>query len=497
MLLAILITLTAAGLATLIAASSRQADRPGAGGIFAGATLAVLVVTLLLAVLGWNESDSVYGALTAGPLASLGAVLLSVVGILVTAGAAANPDKYRAGPGEFFAFVLFSVLGGIVLVASNNLLALYLGIELSSYSTYVLVGYYRDDRFSTEAASKYFLLGSIASALLLFGISLVYAGTAVTLAGNPTVVPGSLDYAAIAVNLNGAVQQLGQTLNPLIWPGLALLLAGFGFKLALVPFHSWTPDAYQGAPTMVAALLSVGPKAASIIALATLLTTAFNVPVLVDAWRTALVWIAMLTMSVGNLQAIQQRNVKRLLGYSSVAQLGYILIGVAVGTAAGISALILYVAGYIFTNIGAFATIGALRDAGVGDDVEDYAGLVRRSPTGAILLGGFFMSLAGVPLLAGFLGKLLVFKSAVDANLIALAVVAALNTVVAYYYYFRVIVQAFLVEPREPRTVELNPTAVTALAVALAGVLILGTYPGPALDAIASAVQTLPRLASR
>lgn len=497
MLLAVLITLTAAGVATILAASARQADRPGAGGIFGGATIAVFLVTLVLGVLGWNDSGTVYGVLNNGPLASLGVVLLSTIGLLVTAGISASPDKYRAGPGEIHAFVLFAVLGGILLVSSNNLMMLYLGIELSSYSTYILVGYYRDDRYSNEAAGKYFLLSSVASALLLFGISLVYAATAVTAPGAAEVLAGSLDYATIGANLAGSTMQLGQPLNPLVWPGLALILAAFGFKLALVPFHSWTPDAYQGAPTMVAALLSVGPKAAGIIALSTLLTTAFNLPVLVDAWRTALVWLAMITMTVGNLQAIQQRNVKRLLGYSSVAQLGYVLIGVAVGSVAGITALILYVSGYALTNIGAFATIAALRDAGVDDDVEDYAGLVRRSPTGAILLGGFFMSLAGVPLLAGFLGKLLVFKSAVDANLIALAVVAVLNTVVAYYYYFRVIVQAFLAEPRDARPVELNPTAVTALALTLVGVIVLGTYPGPALDAIASAVGTLPRLAGR
>jgi NADH-quinone oxidoreductase subunit N len=381
------------------------------------------------------------------------------------------------------------------MVSASNLLVLYLGIELSSYSTYILVGYYRDDRYSNEAASKYFLLGAVASALLLFGMSLVYAGTAVSVGGQ-LQAPGSLNYPEIALRLQFLANQ-GVELNPLIWPGLALILAGFGFKLALVPFHSWTPDAYQGAPSMVAALLSVGPKAASIIALTTLLTTGFNTPDMVAGWRQALIWLAILSMTIGNLQAMNQTNVKRLLGYSSIAQLGYILIGVAVAAHAGTTALIFYVAAYALTNIGAFTTIAALRDAGVGEEISDYAGLVRRSPVAAILLGGFFMSLAGVPLLAGFLGKLFVFKAGIDAGLIALVIVAVINTVFAYYYYFRVIVQAFLVDPVDPTPVTLNPTAVTALTAALAGVLILGILPAGALNLIDTAVKTLPVLAVR
>ncbi|HWG85160.1 MAG TPA: NADH-quinone oxidoreductase subunit N [Deinococcales bacterium] len=496
MLLATIILLTAVATIVMIYGAAATPEKSGDGSVAAAIAMAVFAATALMGVLGWNDTGDVFGALRNGPIASLGVIILSVIGLLVTAGAAAHPAKYRAGPGEFFGFVIFTVLGGILMVASSNLLVLYLGIELSSYSTYILVGYYRDDRYSNEAASKYFLLGAVASALLLFGIALTYAGTVVG-AGGTLQAAGSLDYTGIAQRLQYVTAQLGQPLNPLIWPGLALILAGFGFKLALVPFHSWTPDAYQGAPSMVAALLSVGPKAASIIALASVLTNAFNTPQLVDAWRLALIWLAILSMTIGNLQAMNQTNVKRLLGYSSIAQLGYILIGVAVAAQAGFTALIFYVAGYALTNIGAFTTISALRDAGVGEEIEDYAGLVHRSPAAAVLLGGFFMSLAGVPLLAGFLGKLLVFKSAVDAGLIALVIVAVINTVFAYYYYFRVIVQAFLAEPRATTPVSLNPTAVTALTVALAGVLLLGIYPTGVLGFIESAVKTLPVLALR
>jgi NADH-quinone oxidoreductase subunit N len=492
MLLAILIFLVISATITMIAAAGPEAERPGAGQIVGGTTLAVLVVTIIMAVIGWSSTGSVYGVLNAGPLSSLGTIVLAVIGMLVTGGVMANPDKYRTGPGEFFGFILFMVIGGILMLSTNNLLVLYLGIELSSYSTYILVGYYRDDRYSNEAASKYFLLGAVASAFLLFGMSLVYAGS-----GFPAQqLAGSLDYTTIANNFAGALQT-STPLSPLLWLGIAFLLVGFGFKLALVPFHAWTPDAYQGAPSMVAALLSVGPKAATIIALVNLLNTAFVHPQIMQAWQTALLWLAALSMTVGNLQAIQQRNVKRLLGFSSVAQLGYVVIGVATGTLAGTSALIFYIIGYSFTNIGAFAAIAALREAGVGEEIEDYAGLVKRSPLAAVLLGGFFMSLAGVPLLAGFLGKLFIFKSAVDAGLLLITIVAVINTVIAYFYYFRVVVATFLLEPKDPTPVNLNPTAVTVLASGLACAVLLGVYPTGVVNAIDAAVKpTAPPVVS-
>jgi NADH-quinone oxidoreductase subunit N len=321
-------------------------------------------------------------------------------------------------------------------------------------------------------------------------MSLVYAGT--TFAGQQGLLAGSLDYAGIGSALS---QQVGAgAINPLIWPGLAFLLVGFGFKLALAPFHQWTPDAYQGAPTMVAALLSVGPKAAVVIGLTTLLNTAFNTGPIVQTWQTALVWLAMLSMTIGNLGALQQRNVKRMLGYSSIAQLGYVIMGVVASSNGGTASVMLYMAGYALTNIGAFTTIAALRDAGVGDEVEDYAGLVKRSPIAAILLVGFFMSLAGVPLLVGFIAKVLVFKAAVDAGQIALTIVAVLNTVIAYFYYFRVVVQATLHEPKDTRPVELNPNATLALAVALAGVVFLGIFPTGAYDLMSEAAKTIPVL---
>ena len=494
MIVAIIVLLTISGIVTFIAAAGKNAEQPNSGQVFGGATLAVFTIMIMLAVLGWNENTEYYGVLKGGALTSLGTVIMGMIGLLVTGGVMANPDKYRAGVGEFFGFIIFTIFGGVLMVSTSNLIVLYLGIELSSYSTYIMVGYYRDDRYSNEAASKYFLLGAVASAFLLFGMSLVYAAAASSGTGVGALT--GLNYDLVGVALNGAFAS-GVSSYPLVWLGLAAMLVGFGFKLALVPFHSWTPDAYQGAPSMVAALLSVGPKAGVVIALSSLLTSSFATqPALLEGWKNAFMWLSILSMTIGNLQALQQTNVKRMLGYSSIAQLGYIVIGVAVGSSAGTSALILYVTGYAITNIGAFMLIASLRDAGVGEEISDYAGLVKRSPLAGILMAGFFMGLAGVPLLAGFLGKFLLFKSAVDASLVPLAIIAVLNTVPAYYYYFRVIINTILLEPKDTRAVELNPTAVAVLSFALMGVVFLGIYPTPVLDLINTAVKTMPLFAA-
>jgi NADH-quinone oxidoreductase subunit N len=490
MIFAALVFLTVASMALFIAATFKGAEENGAGQIFGGVSLAMYAITALLAAAGWNDTSVFYGVIKSGALSSLGIIIMCGIGALTVGGVMANPEKYKAGVGEFFGFIAFVVLGGAIMVSTNHLLVLLLGIELSSYATYILVGYYRDDRFSNEAASKYFLLGAVASGFLIFGMSLVYASV--------VTVSGSLTYSDIGTTLAGLVDAKGMLAQAtLIYPGLAMLLVGFGFKLALAPFHSWTPDAYQGAPTMVAAILSVGPKAAVVIALSSLLTTAFPIPELSSAWKNAIAVLAILSMTIGNLMALQQTNLKRLLGFSSIAQLGYVVIGVAVGSLDGTSAVILYVVGYAVTNIGAFMVIATLRESGVGENIEDIAGLVKRNPVAAVMLAGFFMGLAGVPVLAGFLGKLLLFKSAVDVGMVALAVIAALNVVPSYYYYFRVIVSAMFSEPKDPRPFELHPTDTAVLGIALAGVVFLGIFPAPLLNLINEAVKVLPLFAGR
>ncbi len=470
MFLAALLTLVVGASIVLLVPSFEE--RPI---IPAAISLGASVVAFLLFALSYSETGTLLGMVQLGGLAALGGMTLSLIAALVILGAMAEPGKYHAGRAEFYAFILYTALGGTLMVAANNLLLLYVGIELSSYSTYVLVGYYRDARRSTEAATKYFTLGAVSSALLLYGFSFLFG------AG------GGFYYDEIAATL-----ALSPVLPALLWPGVALTLVGFGFKLALVPFHAWTPDAYEGAPTMVAALLSVGPKAGAVIALGNLFTQVFRLDVVGAAPQQALVWLAALTMTVGNLQALRQTNLKRLLGYSSVAQLGTIVVGLAAGTVAGFGAVIFYALAYAITNIGAFTCLELLRNAGVREELHAYTGLGKRSPFAAALFTLFLLSLAGVPLLAGFAGKLFVFKSAVDAGLLTLAVVAVLNTVIAYAYYLRVVVAMWLSPADEgAQAVDVKTIGLVALGVAALGVVLIGTFPGPTLGVVETALAPI------
>lgn len=442
----------------------------------AALTLLSSLIAFMLFALAYPQDAVLLGMIRTGGMASLGGMALSMIVALMMLGVLANPGRYRAGPSEFHAFVLYTALGGTLMVSANNLLLLYVALELSSYSTYVLVGYLRDDRYSTEAAGKYFVLGALSSAMLLYGMSFLFG------AG------GGIYFDEIAATLAAA-----EAIPALLWPGVALVMVGLGFKLALVPFHAWTPDAYQGAATMVAALLSVGPKVAAVIAFGAMFTQVLGVAAVREVWQLAFAWLAVLSMTVGNLQALRQTNLKRLLGYSSIAQLGTVVVGLAAGTPEGLQAVVFYALAYTFANIGAFTAIAALRDAGVGESIDHYVGLGWRHPQAAFMFTLCLLSLAGVPLLAGFVAKLFVFKSAVDAGLLLLALVAVLNTVVAYYYYFRV-VNAMWLEPsnaERERDRAVSPVALTALAVASIGMLAFGVMPGPALDLIAGALEPL------
>lgn len=456
---------------SILLLATRPLDRQPA--VPAGVALGTAVVAFMLFALSYPDAEVLLGMLQTGGLASLGGMVMTLIVALTALGALANPGKYRAGVSEFYAFLLYVGLGGVLMIGANNILLLYVALELSAYSTYVLTGYNRNSRYGTEAAGKYFVLGALSSALLLYGLSFVFG------AG------GGIYYDEIARTLAVGVPAL-------FWPGMALVLVGVGFKLALVPFHAWTPDAYQGAPTMVAALLSVGPKAAVVIAFGSFFTLVLDIPDVARVWQGVFLWLAILTMTVGNLQALRQTNLKRLLGYSSVAQLGTIVVGLATGTIEGFGAVVFYAVAYAFSNIGAFTSIAVLRDAGVRETLAAYQGLGRRAPQAAFLFSIFLFSLAGVPLLAGFAAKLFVFKSAVDAGLMVLALAAVLNTVLAYVYYFRVIITMWLVEPEEEQASHpVGQVALAALTVCVLGVLLLGVLPGPALDFIAGALEPL------
>src|SRR5712671_3615073 len=361
-------------------------------------------------------------------------LLVGTVAFLVVLAAEPYLERERLPFAEFYSLLLFATAGMGVLASAQEMLTAFIGLEMSSISSYVLAGYRRDSLKSSESAMKYFLLGSFATAFFLYGIALVYGVTGTTLLPNMT----------------GA--DSGSTLLKL---GLALILIGLGFKVALAPFQVWTPDVYEGAPTPVTALFSAGPKAA---AFALLLRIYATVPAATRFWFWAFWVLAVLTMFVGNLGALVQTNVKRLLAYSSIAHAGYILVAFAAvtylagnpdgGAAAAYAAVLFYLVSYALVKLGAFTIVSEL--GGLGEkhlSLEDYAGLGQRQPVAAAVLSLFLLSLLGLPVTAGFFGKFYIFKAAVNSHLIWLAVLMAVNSVIGAYYYLRLIVVMYMREP--------------------------------------------------
>lgn len=362
--------------------------------------------------------------------------------------------------GEFYALLLLATSGMMLLVAATDLLVLFLGLELMSIPIYVLAGFDRRKLRSNESALKYFLVGSFASGLLLYGMALVYGTT------------GALDFAQIRAAFPAA--------NPLALIGLGLLVVGFAFKASSVPFHQWTPDVYEGAPAAVTAYMSITVKAAAFAALLRLLAEAFGDAV---ARLQDLFWVlAAVTIVVGNVMATIQTNLKRLLAYSSVAHAGYLLIGFAVGSAESFTAVLFYLLGYLFMNLGAFAVLVALATGGRDcEEIDDLSGLARSRPGLAALLTLFAVSLAGIPGTVGFAAKFFLFKSAVDAGLIGLTIIAVLGSLISVYYYLRLPVVMYM---REPGAARLRPEVATlelvVLAVCAVAVLALGIFPSDA-----------------
>lgn len=344
--------------------------------------------------------------------------------------------RTRIGQPEYYALLLTSILGMIVMAASNDLITIFLGLELMSLSLYVLVGFRRNRLESNEAALKYFLLGAFASGFLLYGIALLYGATGST-------------------NLKAIGDFLGDTPianNGLVIGGALLVLTGFLFKVAAAPFHMWTPDAYQGAPTSITGFMSAGAKAAGFAALLRIVLRAL--PTLQHDWQPLLAAIAMLTMTVGNVTALLQNNLKRMLAYSSIAHAGYVLVALVAGGFEGYGAAVFYLALYSIMNLGAFAVLTMLgRDQDEPMLVSDLAGLGFRRPFVGLALTLFMLSLGGIPPTAGFMGKLMVFNAAVKAGLIQpLVIVGVINSVISVYYYLRVTVALYMREPEGEAT---------------------------------------------
>jgi NADH-quinone oxidoreductase subunit N len=398
--------------------------------------------------------------------------LLGFVTLLVILAADSYLDRENLAPAEFYALVLFATAGMGVLASAQELLTAFIGLEMSSISSYILAGYRRDTLKSGESAMKYFLLGSFATAFFLYGIALVYGATGTT----------------FLLKMDSA--------NPssnLLKLGLALILIGLGFKVAAAPFQIWTPDVYEGAPTPVTALFSAGPKAGTF---ALLLRIFADVPAATQFWFWAFWILAVLTMFAGNLGALLQNNVKRLLAYSSIAHAGYILVAFAAvthlttdsstGASIAYAAVLFYLLTYALVKVGAFTIVSQLGGAGEKYlTIDDYAGLGERQPFVAAMLSLFLLSLLGLPVTAGFLGKFYIFKAAVDSGLIWLAVLMAINSIIGAYYYIRLIVVMYMREPNaETAVVPAGrfPVAVYFVIVATAvGAVYFGVFPNKAL----------------
>ena len=375
--------------------------------------------------------------------------------------------------GELYALVLFATVGMMVFSGSRDLIVIFLGLELLSVAVYVLTASNRRDVRSAEGGLKYFLLGAFSSAFLLFGVALVYGST------------GTVNLARLGVVLADGGGRL-------VAFGLALLLVGYAFKIAAVPFHMWTPDAYEGAPTPVTAFMAAAVKAAAFASLVRVLLTAF--PGLYGTWGHMAFWLAVLTMVTANLIALTQDNVKRLLAYSSIAHAGYLLVAVAAGTDVGAAAFLFYLAVYTLMNVGAFAvmmTVARLGETRLG--LDEYRGLAWREPLIAIAMTIFLLSLAGFPLTGGFIGKLYILRAAVERGLLVLAVVLVLTSLLSYWYYLRIAWHMWFQDPEGEGVAPLAlPAGVAAVLVAcIVGVLATGIFPGALLDLASAGAAAL------
>ncbi|MCB0227930.1 MAG: NADH-quinone oxidoreductase subunit N [Anaerolineae bacterium] len=398
--------------------------------------------------------------------------------------------KYGKNRGEYYAFLLAVSLAIILAVSANNLLMVWLAMEFLSITSYILVGYLRGDARSNEGAIKYFLYGAVASGVMLYGISLIYGAT------------GTLSLNGVAQVISGEGVLGSRALG---FTAVVLLIAGFGFKTSLVPFHQWAPDTYEGAPTPITGFLSTASKLAGFALLVRTMIVAL--PSLSVDWLTVLAGISMITMTFGNLVALKQTNMKRLLAYSSIAQAGYILMGLVavpqIGykilpfsdfTFNGINGVLIYLFGYIFTNLGAFAVIIAIENRTGKVEVKDYAGLIYRSPWLASLLLIFLLSLTGIPPTLGFWGKYFVFGAAMQIKFYPLAAVALINAAIAAGYYLNVIRYMFLMPAEDEEKIGISRAISVTLAVCAAAVLLLGIAPSALITWATESAQFLTRL---
>ena len=497
------IVCAAAVLVMLVDAFTRPTQRWVTGGISLVGLGTAAAASICLWMNGTSAPDAFNGMIVLDELRlgfTLVFLLVSALTLLIST---VWVEGEQLPAGEFHSLLLFATVGMMLMASGNDLVIIFLGLEILSIATYVMAGFRRSDVRSNESSLKYFILGSFSSAFLLYGIALVYGATSIAEPGAggavSRIVAGTTNIAEIAARVNQAQYPA------LLYAGAAMMLVGFGFKVATAPFHIWTPDVYEGAPTPVTAFMAAGPKAAGFASFIRVFV--FGLPFVVSAsagnlnqvWVNTLVVMAILTMTLGNVVAIVQNNVKRMLAYSSIAHAGYAMVGfVAAGAATdptqrntAITSVVFYLLTYAVMNIGAFAVVQLIARSGDRrTSVEDYRGIGFESPALAFSLSLFMLSLLGMPLTAGFMGKIFVFGTAIDQGFYGLVVVGVLNTAVSAYYYLRLIIVMFFGE----RTMAWNPPRVpasvaVALTITVLGVLYLGIFPGRVINALQRRIE--------
>jgi NADH-quinone oxidoreductase subunit N len=491
-----LIVAVAGVLVMLVDAFARRRQRWLTGGLSIFALIGAAAASIWLGAGSTGVHSAFNGMIVLDELRLSFTLIFVIVSILTVLIAAAWIDIEKLPAGEFHALLLFATCGMMLMASAGDLVIVFLGLEILSIATYVMAGFRRTDVRSNESSLKYFILGSFASAFLLYGIALIYGATATD------TLPGTTNIAAIAGRLDHSLYPA------LLLAGLAMLLVGFGFKVATAPFHVWTPDVYEGAPTPVTAFMAAGPKAAGFASFMRVFVFGFPIATAVastsgyahKSWLGALAIMAALTMTVGNVVAIVQHNVKRMLAYSSIAHAGYALVGfVAAGAAtdpeqrnAALTSVTFYLLTYAVMNMGAFAIITLIaRGNDRHNEVDDYNGIGFLSPVLAFSLSLFLLSLLGMPLTAGFMGKVMVFTTAVRQGYTWLVVIGVLNTAISAYYYLRLIVVMFFRERNAPwDPPRIRASIAVALVLTIASVFYLGLFPERVIRAFGSRPTT-------
>jgi NADH-quinone oxidoreductase subunit N len=463
---------TAAGIAAMVAESFRD---PGERMPIAGLGVVGLLGAAFATVLLWNHNASSFGVVAADNFGLFVTATLIIVGLLSLAISGPTIERERLPGGEYYALLLFATAGMILMATATDLLVIFLALEVMSLAVYVLTGIRRDSATSTEAAFKYFLLGAFSSAFFLYGIAFTYGLTGST----------RLDRIGSLM----AAQAMSPT--PMQFLALGLLIVGFAFKVAAVPFHMWTPDAYEGAPPAVTAFMSTGVKAAAFAAFVRVFLSAFEP--LRGSWAEVVWVLAAATMIVGTLGGVLQSNVKRMLAYSSIGHGGYLLVALVSGNDFGKGAVLFYLLTYAITNIGAFGVIALLDSAErPNDQIKDYAGLWNERPGLAALMTIFLLSLGGFPPMAGFIAKWYVFSAAVRAGYTGLAIIGVLTSVISVFFYLRIVVMMYMTEegalPARPR---ISGAAMAGLTLAVLATLYLGVLPTRAIDYALDSIKTI------